>query len=126
MVQCEDFRRWEALAMGWDCHATRKGRLLRYEYAPHRIHDPILDTAFRDAAKDARRMGGWADMMLEFGALHLRECADMLRRATGLDPYDVKGWSPGDVQKANWNFNYWKSRRAAYWSARRFLETCAE
>ena len=79
-----------------------------------------------DAAKDAKRMGGWADMMLEFGALHLRECADMLRQATGLDPYDVKGWSPSDVQKANWNFNYWKSRRAAYWSARRFLETCAE
>lgn len=112
--------------MGWDCHATRKGRLLRYEHATLRIHDSILDAAFRQAAKGAKRMGGDADMMLEFGALHLRECADMLRQATSLDPYDVKGWSPSEVQKASWKFNYLKSRRGAYWSARKFLETCAE
>jgi len=112
--------------MGWDCHATRKGRLLRYKPAPHRIHDSILDAAFRQAAKDARRLGGAADVLLACGALHVIECADMLRQATGLDPYDVKGWLPGDVQQANWDFNYGKSQRAAYWSARKFLETCAE
>lgn len=111
--------------MGWDCHATRKGRLLRYEYDPHRIHDAILDAAFRQAAQEARRLGGEADVLLKLGALHLRECADMLRQATGLDPY-LKGWSSGEVRQVNWNCNYWKSRRAAYWSARRFLETCAE
>jgi hypothetical protein len=111
--------------MGWDCHATRLGRLLRYKQAPHRIYNPILDAAFRQAAKDARQLGGEADVLLELGALHLRECADMLRQATGLDPY-LKGWSSGEVQQANWNFNYGKDQRAAYWSARKFLETCAE
>ena len=112
--------------MGWDCHATHRGRLLRYDHTTRRIHNPILDAAFRQAAKDARRLGGEVDVLLEFGALHVRECADMLRQATGLDPYDDKGWSPSDVQRANWTFNYWRSRRAAYWSARKFLETCAE
>lgn len=112
--------------MRWDCHPTRKGRLLIYDHATRRIHDQTLDAAFRQAAKDAQRMGGGADMLLEFGALHLRECADMLRQATGSDPYAIKRWTPGEVQKANWNFDYWKSRRVAYWSARKFLETCAE
>lgn len=112
--------------MGWDCHATRNGRWLEYDHATLRVHNPILDAAFHQAAKDAQRMAGWADTLLEFGGLRLRECAEMLRQATGLDPYDIQGWSPSEVQKANWNFNYWKSRRVAYWSARKFLETCAE
>ena len=54
--------------MGWDCHAIRKGRLLRYKPAPHRIYDAILDAAFCQAAKEARRLGGAADVLLACGA----------------------------------------------------------
>jgi hypothetical protein len=126
MVQSQDLRTLEANAMGWDCHATRKGRWLRHDHASLRIYDPILNAVFRQAAKDAERMGGWADPLLEFGTLHLRECADMLQQATGLDPYDIKGWTSSDVQKTNWNFKYLNTRRAAYWSARKFLEACVE
>lgn len=112
--------------MGWDCHPTRRGKLLRYDDDPRRLHDPILNAAFRQAAQEARRLGGGVDVLLEVGALHLRECAELLGQATGSDPYDLRGWSPDEVQQANWNFHFPKGRRVAYWSARKFLETCAE
>ncbi len=112
--------------MGWDCHPTRQGKLLIYDDNPHRIHDPILHAAFRQAAQEARRLGGGMDVLLEVGALHLRECAELLGQATGLDPYDLQGWSPDQVQRVNWNFHFRNSRRVAYWSARKFLEICAE
>ena len=111
--------------MGWDCHPTRNGRLLRHDRATHHIYDQTLRAAIQQAAQDARRMAGDADMLIEYGALHLRECADMLHQATGLNPYTLEGWTPAQVQTANWDFNYLKTRRAAYWSARKFLETCA-
>jgi len=64
------------------------------------------------------------------GGLDCSECARMLEKATKMNAWDENGW---DVEKvktlhssADWKFNYHKDKAWAYWSAKKFLEICAE
>lgn len=62
------------------------------------------------------------------GYLDTSTCGKMLNRATGKGVYG-DDWSKEEVKQlyetANWNFSYSEDEEWAYWSARKFLEVCA-
>lgn len=50
----------------------------------------------------------------------------MLQLATKRDCWTYMEWDAEQVlKKANWDFGYEEKDAWAYWSARKFLETCA-
>jgi len=119
--------------MGWDAFATKDGEGIEWgdswkkEYPYLTPADPVLRDAF--AAANARAVGlagEEVDWLLKSGALDVSTCGEMMARV------GIAAWSddlaPSDVRryaKADWGEppekNAW-----AYWSARIFIETCAE
>jgi len=121
--------------MGWDAFSSiektfgypQRGNqfIPVFEYKEQR-------DAFVKASRRVRKLTGTVDNYLEQGALDCGACAEMLGMATGEEcrnAVDVD-WSKKKVQslakKANWDFKFKKEDAWAYWSAKLFLETCAE
>lgn len=111
--------------MGWDAFSS-----VRRNYNSHKLHDFLEDEVFKKASEFVKDKAGEADGLLRFGGLDVGECGDMLTEATGASVYDSNGWSQEYVQElaqlANWDFEYDKEDEVHYWSARKFLEACAE
>ncbi len=118
--------------MGWDAYATYpNGRYLLQNWeTDHRLKSRRLRMAFEQASADVAAMAGDVDWMLATGGLDVSTCADLLHNATGFSAWDEKGWSPRKVRKAtnsaNWDFEVPEDDLVSYWSARKFLEVCAE
>ena len=115
--------------MGWDAYAVRKrGGDAVFDLDEKKqklfIPDPTLRKAFAKAAGQAKKLGGWADRLLENGGLDLVECACMLERLTGISAWG-DDLSPEAVQKLEVKtFKPERNRAWAYYSALKFLETC--
>lgn len=111
--------------MGWDAQSAAK-----VDWGAKKLQDPTLAKMFIEAHKYVRRKTGSVDGDLMLGGLDCSACADMLVEATGVDVYSENPWSRAFVkttnEKADWDFEYDKSSAWAYWSARKFLETCAK
>lgn len=118
--------------MGWDAYATYpSGQTLRQNWkTDHRLTSRRLREAFERSSAEVEALTGSADCLLATGALDVSTCADLLKRATGDNPWDEKGWKPRKVKQANeyanWEFEVHEDDIVAYWSARKFLEICAE
>lgn len=95
----------------------------------HAIDAEKQSTAFQKAADTVLQKTGTVDALLSEGAIQ-KSCAVMLAQATDEPVYSDEPWSPEKVKalakSAQWNFPYEESDASAYWSARFFLETCAE
>jgi hypothetical protein len=121
--------------MGWDAFSSIK-KTFGYPQKGNKFifvfEDKEQRDAFVKASRRVRKLTGTVDNYLEQGALDCRACAEMLERATGEKCSSVVdvNWSKKKVQSlaknANWDFKYGKSDAWAYWSAKVFLETCAE
>ncbi len=118
--------------MGWDAYATyANGRpLIRKWRTDKRIKSARLRAAFEQASAEFEALAGEVDWMLAVGGLDVSTCGEMVERATGMSAWDEKGWSSRKVRKANeyanWDFEFPKDDLISYWSARKFLEVCAE
>lgn len=118
--------------MGWDAYATYpSGRyLLKNWRTDHRLTSNRLRTAFEQASAEVEVLTGDVDWMLATGGLDVSTCGELLYKATGFSAWDEKGWSPRKVKRANhaaiWDFEVPKDDLVPYWSARKFLEVCAE
>lgn len=111
--------------MGWDAYSS-----VNYLYDQRRIENAEHDAAFKSAAKEVTQLAGTVDGYLETGGLDCSACCKMLQEATGDDCYDEEGWSSERVkqlnERADWRIPYGKDDAWAYWSARKFLELCAQ
>ncbi len=121
--------------MGWDAFSStkktfgypEKGNQYIFVFKNEKHRD-----AFRSAHRKVVRLAGHADGYLTKGALDCGACAIMLERATGEKCRNVTDvdWSNKKVKalakSANWDFKYGRNEAWAYWSAKIFLETCAE
>jgi len=113
--------------MGWDAYASgnisdpdesifviddNSGRLI--------IPDAQIAAAFLEAAKEVRT----ADWLLHAGGLDCSDCARMLERA-GISAWgnNISAETLGQM-RPNWNYEYSGDEAWAYWSARKFIETC--
>jgi len=118
--------------MGWDAYATyASGRpLLQNWRTDHRLKSKRLQAAFEQASAKVKELAGDVEWMLATGGLDVSTCGDLLYKATGFSAWDEKGWSPRKVKKADdyaiWDFEAPKDDLVSYWSARKFLEVCAE
>lgn len=122
---------WDAIAMYADGSEIERFYGWEKGYDKRRqIGDKALNKAFRKASKEVADKAGCVDGLLCRAALDCRTCAEMLEQATGEGMWrdedataeEVKCWS----KEANWDFEYDENDAWAYWSARRFLELCAE
>lgn len=118
--------------MGWDAFATQNGETLfsfNEERGELEIADPVLCSIFAEVSKEVVTRTGAVDFLLRCGGLDCSACAHMLERATKCTAWDGDGWVAEQVQMlartADWDFDYSANDAWAYWSARRFLETCA-
>jgi hypothetical protein len=118
--------------MGWDAYSKQDGVNPRGfdENRNWIILDPDLRAAFAAATEEVLEKAGGVDGMLERGGLDCSDCGQMLERATGQSVYTYTDWSVAKVRrlnkKANWDFEPESGEEWAYWSARKFLEVCAE
>lgn len=107
--------------MGWDAFAL-------VEYDEHFKITGRLADVFQKVSDEVKEKTGTVDGLLAKGGLDVDDCAYMLEHATGLSAWSVE-WTADYVKelndRANWNFEYPIEDAWAYWSARRFLETCA-
>lgn len=120
--------------MGWDAYATKAGedldRYWHHDQADREpeLVDPALRAAFEVAATEARQLGGSTDWLLSIGGLDVSTCGEKLSAAVGRSVYDEDGWTPEEVKEMASSAD-WKATDVqpawAYWSARKFLETCA-
>jgi hypothetical protein len=116
--------------MGWDAFAT-KNKLVIKENGKHdyRIINPEHRRLFKNASNYVKRKAKVVDWLLEHGGLDCSICGEMFQEATGRDHYGPN-CTKKEVQKlnryANWDFEYSEKDAWAYWSARKFLETCAK
>lgn len=122
--------------MGWDAYSTKKTekQLLVFKKASEKA----LMNVRRDIKKT--KLNAFVDYDLANGGLDCSDSERMLSQALELynfnNPdeyascYDENGWSVEKTrllnEKANWKFKYEKEEAWAYWSARMFLNTCAE
>ena len=113
--------------MGWDAYSSVKKD---YTGKTPKIVNPVHAKAFKNAFAYVKRKAGSVDGYLDGGALDCSACAFMLEKATGRTAWFIKGWDKKQVKKiakkANWDFKYHKDKAWAYWSAKKFLETCAK
>lgn len=114
--------------MGWDAHSVVKLALSKNLKA--RIVNKHLRKVFEDIAEEVKTMCGTVDGHLHLGGLDVSRCGEMLSYATGQSVYDERGW-PADFvrnlnERANWEFPIDENDGWAYWSAKKFLETCAK
>lgn len=111
--------------MGWDAHSTAKA-----DWEHHKLTDPTIDKMFKNAEMYVRRKAGTVDANLRMAGLDCSNCAHMIEKATGRTAWDYKKWPKKLVKEisknANWDFEYEKDEAWAYWSAKKFLETCAK
>ena len=114
--------------MGWDAHSSADMKsTIRKLY----IRDPKIRKLFKEAETFVReKSNGHVDIYLHIGSLDTSTCGKMLERAVGWPVYDEDGWNVDKVKKlnaeANWDFKFKKEDAWAYWSARKFLEVCAQ
>lgn len=110
--------------MGWDAHSSAE-----YLHEIRKFKNPQHEK-FIDAYNEVKSIAGCADGYLDMGSLDCSACCKMLQEATGESCYSDEGWSAEKVkelnEKADWRLLYGKDNAWAYWSARKFLETCAE
>jgi hypothetical protein len=111
--------------MGWDAYSSAE-----YLHEVGRFKNPLHTEAFEKACAQVKELGGTVDAFLEMGSLDCSACCRMLEEATGESCYNEEGWNADKVQelseKADWRILYDNDDAWAYWSARKFLETCAE
>lgn len=121
--------------MGWDAFSSiekhwgcpEKGNQFIWVFSDKEHRD-----AFRKASRKVVGLAGQVDGYLSKGALDCGDCAEMLERATGEKCRHVTdaNWSKKKVQSlakgADWDFECKPKNMWAYWSAKLFLETCAE
>lgn len=110
--------------MGWDAFSSAK-----YDFSKERFDKKGHQKAFKDAMKFIQKKSGTADGGVQHGWLDCRICGEMLEKATGKSVWDDP-WSIDEVIETNkcaqWDFKYNEGDSWAYWSARKFLETCAQ
>lgn len=115
--------------MGWDSNSSAKFRLITEPSHRLELINPEYRDAFKKASDYVKRKAATVDWLLEFGGLDCSACAEMLEEATGESCWGPK-WNREKVQKlnsnANWDFDYDPTLSWAYWSARKYLETCAK
>lgn len=111
--------------MGWDAHSSAT-----YNYENKRFERMAHQKAFLLAVDEVKTLTGAVDGSLIRGGLDCSDCCKMLEEATGASCYDEVGWSPERVKQLNesadWRIPFGKDDAWAYWSARKFLEVCAE
>ena len=111
--------------MGWDAHSTAKK-----DWEKKKLKDPTTDKLFKNAEAYVKRKAGSVDGYLRMAGLDCSSCAEMLERATGRSVWDERDWNKDFVvkvnEKANWDFEYEQEQAWAYWSAKKFLESCAK
>lgn len=107
--------------MGWDAYSIgdEESGLSAFQ----------VRTCFQEATLFVQALTGVADAWLPKGGLDCSVCARMLAKATGEDVYGDP-WTAEKVKELNasasWGFVFEEDQAWAYWSARKFLETCAE
>lgn len=112
--------------MGWDAHSTPFKLTANHKL---QIINPKHRRSFKNASNYVKRKEKIVDWLLEYGGLDCSDCAEMLQKATGMDCWGENlSWQrvKSYAKKANWDFCYPKTEAWAYWSARKFLETCAK
>lgn len=111
--------------MGWDAHSSAKR-----DWKKMKLKDPITDKLFKNAEVYVKRKAGSVDGYLRMAGLDCSACAKMLEQATGRSAWDERGWDKDFLikvnEKANWDFEYEQEQAWAYWSAKKFLESCAK
>ena len=111
--------------MGWDAHSSAK-----VNWDKRKLEDKNIDRLFEGAENYVKEKTGTVDGFLRLGSLDVSRCAYMLEQATGKNCWDEKGWTEEEVKRfnetANWDFEYNDEDAWAYWSAKKFLEVCAE
>lgn len=85
---------------------------------------------FKEASNFVKEKTGSVDGMLEDGGLDCMDCGLFLQEATGESVFKPEGWPKNLVKELNantkWDEIEDKEPLWAFWSARKFLETCAE
>lgn len=101
--------------MGWDAGFNTEAKDKRKQ--------------FKKTATEVKRIAGLVDGSLQFGGLDCSTCRLMLEQATAQNCSEGTEWSAEQVQQiasaAVWEFVFQAEDAWAYWSARKFLETCA-
>lgn len=112
--------------MGWDAFVERP------DGTTAMLHDDdgfLPHPAFLVEVEKIRAKGLSVDGLLKFGGLDVSTCAQMLKRATKLDPWTPL-WTAETVKaaaaKAKWTFRVSPDEEWARESARAFLETAAK
>jgi hypothetical protein len=111
--------------MGWDAHALRDGRYIRYA-----ADVAELTAAFEAAAQEVKRLAGSVDGWLSHGALDCAWPRVFIEEAIGREAVGI--FSPEEVRalvaSARWRdpTGLDAIELSMYWSARKFLQTCAE
>jgi hypothetical protein len=111
--------------MGWDANALRDGRYINYA-----ADAAELAAAFEAAAREVQRLAGSVDHWLFHGGLDCSSTRYVIEQAIGREAIGI--FSPEDVREfvatAKWPDPVGLDEYALsmYWSARKFLETCAE
>ncbi len=108
--------------MGWDAHAKVESEFIDGDYVP-------VNKKYRDQFKEdflwVKEKAGSVDGFLDGAGLDCSACGKMLEKATGLSVWTEEVWSPWEM-KANWDFKFAKDKAWAYWSARKFFESCVK
>jgi len=117
--------------MGWDAYAINAiDETIYTELSRHNPKFSRHRQAFLLAAKRVTSVTGSCDADLSGGALDCSNCAYMLQEATNRSCWSETPWSVDEVQtlstEANWDFKVRREDLWAYYSAKVFLETCAE
>lgn len=111
--------------MGWDAHSS-----VIMDEVIHQISDETYRKLFTKAAAEVRKITGSVDGFLSLGSLDCSDCCRMLEAATGESCYSDSGWDIKKVKQlaanSDWGIPYSEDQAWAYWSARKFLEVCAE
>ena len=110
--------------MGWDAHSSAEKN-----WQKRKLADSKINRMFKNAEAYVKKKASSVDWYLHLAGLDCSSCAKMLEQATGESCWE-DGWSEEKVKelaaKANWNFEFEKEKDWAYWSAKKFLETCAK
>ena len=116
--------------MGWDAYAVNGiGQSILSELGRENPQFNKYKKAFAIVSRQVNLVANGVDAFLSSGALDCSECAYMLQEATNISCWG-RDLSIDDVQtlrtEANWDFEFEPERAWAYYSAKAFLETCAE
>lgn len=102
------------------------------EPGPLRLADPEQRLVFRDAADRVRHEAGIVDGGLKLATLDTSTSIQAVQAATGWDPYTTQRKTPAEIRDLlergdpMWEAAEEKTEAYAAWSAKLFLEACAE